>query len=83
MMGTVAETRKPIIDKTGITGKFDFKFEHTLPPANIVIEAERSRLPTSPTIVEAIERQFGLTLVETKGPWPHLVIEHIERPSPN
>ena len=88
MMGTVAGTKKPIIDKTGMTGKFDFKFEHALPPANIKIQAQRtgrpeSDFPTSPTIVEAIEKQFGLTLVETKGPWPHFVIEHIERPSPN
>jgi uncharacterized protein (TIGR03435 family) len=88
MMGTIAGTGKPIIDKTGIAGKFDFKIEHALPPANIRIQAQQtgrpeSDFPASPTIREAIENQLGLTLVETKGPWPHFVIEHVERPSPN
>src|SRR4030095_1640061 len=67
MMGTVAGAGKPIIDKTGITGRFDFKFEHAFPPANIKIQARRTGrpegdFPTSPTTVEAIEEQFGLKL---------------------
>jgi uncharacterized protein (TIGR03435 family) len=88
MMGVIAGTGKPIVDKTGITGKFDFKYEHAFTPQQIKNYAQlygrpESDFDTSPTLTEVMENQFGLKLVETKGPWPHVVIEHVERPSPN
>ena len=92
---TCRQTEKPVVDKTGITGKFDFKVEYAFTPQEIkqLIQGRlhadpwtgrsESDFDTGPTFHEALEDQLGLKLVETKGPWPYFVIEHVERPSPN
>ena len=75
----------PVFDKTGITGKYDFKLEfardsetelapgEVLPPTN----------DSEPTIVDALHDQLGLKLVPIRIPFDEIVIDHIERPSPN
>jgi uncharacterized protein (TIGR03435 family) len=72
---------KPVIDKTGLTGKFDLTVNFAFGPG---FRAGRENdFDAGPTFVDAIEDQLGLKLENTKGPWEHLVIEHVERPSPN
>jgi uncharacterized protein (TIGR03435 family) len=95
MLGFVQQTETPVVDKTGIKGKFDFKLEYAFTPEEIrqrtqggrgdPRDANRSEsdFDTGPTLYEALEDQLGLKLEKTKGPWPHFVIEHVERPSPN
>ena len=88
MFMVVASTNTPVVDKTGITGKFDFRVEYGFSPQEIKQLAQRtgrleSDFDTSPTVFEALEAQLGLKLTETKGPWPHLVIDSVERPAPN
>ena len=39
--------------------------------------------PDAPIMFIALEKQLGLKLESTKGPHGFLVIDHIERPSPN
>jgi uncharacterized protein (TIGR03435 family) len=39
--------------------------------------------PDGPTIFKALEQQLGLKLDATKGPHGFLVIDHVERPTPN
>ena len=75
-------------NKTGVDGSFNIRLEFALdehvpgpdkrygPPTNV---PESS----GPNIFKALEQQLGLTLEPTKGPHGFLVIEHIERPSPN
>ena len=72
---------RPVLDKTGLTGTFDFSVEWVLP-------RDGSRLGPAldnadPTFFEALEEQLGLTLKSTRVPIPILVVEHIERPSSN
>jgi uncharacterized protein (TIGR03435 family) len=97
MLHFVQTTETPIVDKTGIKGKYDFKLEYAFTPEEIKRRIQGGRGPsdprdvgrpesdfdTGPTLEKALEDQLGLKLDKTKGPWPHLVIEHIERPSPN
>jgi bla regulator protein BlaR1 len=82
---------RPVIDKTGITGLFDFhlvfaKDEVTprfLPGGDMAgPRTEPSDDPAGPTIFTAIQ-QFGLKLEPTKGPRDFLVIDHVERPTEN
>jgi uncharacterized protein (TIGR03435 family) len=40
-------------------------------------------VPKAPTIFAALEKQLGLHLEKSKAPREFIVIEHIERPSPN
>jgi uncharacterized protein (TIGR03435 family) len=62
----------PVIDKTGLTGTFSFTFQ---PP--------RASDPASPSIFTAIQEQLGLRLEPVKVPADFLVIDHVERPTPN
>jgi uncharacterized protein (TIGR03435 family) len=83
-----------VIDKTGLTGKYDFTLQWT-PNTN-----QRPRLkalddgqlpagsapPTEnsgPSLFTAIQEQLGLKLQPEKDPVPLLVIDHIERPTEN
>jgi len=81
---------KPVVDQTGLTGKYDFTLKFTpdagqmagfgggppAPPA-----AENPDAP--PDIFAAFQQQLGLKLDSTKAPADVLVIDHVEKPSPN
>jgi uncharacterized protein (TIGR03435 family) len=69
--------RRPVADATGIEGTWDLTVTYWQVPgprAN-VDGAERTG---SPTIFEALDKQLGLKLKETRRPRPFLVIDHIE-----
>lgn len=83
----------PVIDKTGLTGKYDFTLKWTLEenrsgamlteggqPGN----GNTSLLESSgPSLDTALEQQLGLKLERRKGPVDVLVIDHVEKPSEN
>jgi uncharacterized protein (TIGR03435 family) len=69
---------RPVINKTGIPGKFDFHLEFT--PDEITPPGEP---PAGPSIFTALEEQLGLKLESTRGPGEFLVIDSIARPSEN
>jgi len=85
---------RPVIDKTGITEKFDLVLEFTpdeavaglRPQANV---DAKPPVPAAadpdglPHIFSAIQEQLGLKLESSKGPVEVLVIDHVERPSAN
>lgn len=63
-----------VADMSGITGKFVFSFEFT---------EDADRVVTESAIRAALSEQLGLKLTPTKGPRGFIVIDSIERPSPN
>lgn len=74
---------RPVIDKTGLTGLFDFHLEYT--PGQTSTETGTA-LPADPagsSIFTALQQQLGLKLTAAKGPGEYLVIDHVERPSAN
>jgi uncharacterized protein (TIGR03435 family) len=85
LSGRVART---IVDKTGLTGRFDLNLEFTpdqlpqgspppgappLPPID----------PNGPSIFTALQEQLGLKLESRQGPVEVLVIDHVEQPTPD
>jgi uncharacterized protein (TIGR03435 family) len=78
---------REVIDKTGLTGAYDFSLKWT--PLQTVATAggESGSAPTpdveGASLFTAIEEQLGLKLVPTKGSGRVVVIDHIERPSEN
>lgn len=84
---------RPVIDKTGITGTFDFHLafapdETTAGVASpFAPESSSSAVPPDPargpSIFTAFQEQLGLKLEAGKGRNEVLVIDHIERPSEN
>jgi len=75
-------------NKTGVDGSFNIRLEFALDehvPGPDKRYGPPTEVPESsgPNIFKALEQQLGLTLEPTKGPHGFLVIERIERPSPN
>jgi uncharacterized protein (TIGR03435 family) len=68
---------RPVMDKTGLTGKYDYKLEFS--PEDSQSDAE----PAGPSIFTAVQEQLGLKLEAAKGPVEIVVIDHIEKPSGN
>ncbi|HEY4362133.1 MAG TPA: M56 family metallopeptidase [Bryobacteraceae bacterium] len=76
---------RPIVDKTGLTGKYDVQV--TWMPEGITSEqlesVPKEQRPEDVTMFEAFEKQAGLKLESTKGPIQVVVVDRIERPSEN
>ena len=79
---------RPVIDKTGITGRFDLRVEFAregteLAAIHLVGPPPASDPAGPPEIFTALQEQLGLRLESGRGPVDTLVIDHIERPSEN
>src|SRR6185436_7831958 len=75
-----------VIDKTGISGKFDIHLIWRLDGDARQRRADEGHpVPESdaPDLFKAVEEQLGLKLEKTKGPMEFQVIDHIERPTDN
>lgn len=75
-----------IIDKTGLTGKYDWYLKWTPAGAEMATESSGDDSGASsgaPALFTALQEQLGLRLVSQKGPVQIVVIDHLERPSPN
>jgi uncharacterized protein (TIGR03435 family) len=64
---------RPVVDKTGLTGIFDFHLEWTP-------DSAAAGDNPGPSILTALQQQLGLRVVPDKGPVRMLVIDHVERP---
>jgi bla regulator protein blaR1 len=75
---------RPIVDKTGISGRYDVRMLWAVDQARFGPPAGGPVDPSGlPTIFEAVKEQLGLELVPSKGSAKELVIDYIEEPSPN
>ena len=69
-----------IIDKTGLGGAYDVDFEWELPSRS----GPPTTLPSeSLSLFTVLEEQLGLKLESERGPVDVLVIDHVERPTPD
>jgi len=69
---------KPVLDQTGLSGRFDFVLKWTPDDEKPTDEAV-----ASPGIFTAMQEQLGLKLEAVKAPADVLVIDKVERPSAN
>jgi uncharacterized protein (TIGR03435 family) len=79
---------RPVVDQTGLTGRYDFQLRFTPDPIQLAnfggVPAADSADPNPPPdIFTAFEQQLGLKLQATKAFVDVMVIDRIERPSPN
>jgi uncharacterized protein (TIGR03435 family) len=65
-----------VVDKTGLTGRYDFKLLWTADDAPATDS-------DPPILFTAIQEQLGLKLEAAKEPVPVLVIDHVDQPTPN
>lgn len=78
----------PVLDRTGLTGNFDFTLEWTPdpgqpsgPPGADVHGPPVD--PNGPSIFTAVQEQLGLRLESQKGLVEKIVVDRVERPSGN
>ncbi len=67
----------PVVDKTGLTGTYDFTLKWTDPSALNGPDSE------FPSLVTAVQEQLGLRLESQKSPGEVLVVDHAEKASAN
>ncbi len=68
---------RTVVDKTGVTGSYDFdlRFDPGDDPAG--------KPSDDPDLFTAVQEQLGLKLQATHASVPVLVVDHVERPTPN
>ena len=74
---------RPIINKSGIAGLFDFRLEYAFDETTGGPRAAPSDEPVGPSIFTALQEQLGLKIDSAKGPGERVVIDHVEKPSGN
>jgi uncharacterized protein (TIGR03435 family) len=86
------QTGRTVIDKTGLTGKYDFTLDlpggqrpmpMAKPPDGSEAGANSTSDDSGPSIFTLVQDELGLKLESTKAPLPILVIDHVEQPSVN
>lgn len=70
--------QEPVVDKTGLTGKYDFTLEYAMDPAG-ARSAGDVEPPPAPVIFTALQEQLGLQLIARKLPFDVVVVESFER----
>jgi uncharacterized protein (TIGR03435 family) len=80
------EVDKPIVDKTGLAGTFDYTIVYTPGDNGSAGPPDPNAPPPDPQgipFLDAVRQQLGLRLESSKGAIQSLVIDHVEKPSPN
>jgi uncharacterized protein (TIGR03435 family) len=77
---------KPVVNRTGITGRFDNNVTFT--PEDWQFNGHPPKIKASdvseaPNLFDAIQQQLGLKLTAEKTAVDVIVIDHVEKPSPN
>jgi uncharacterized protein (TIGR03435 family) len=72
----IRATGRPVIDRTGLTGRFDVDLQWN-PGTSTDGGDDR------PSIFTAVQDELGLKLESTRAVLDVLVVEHLERPKEN
>jgi bla regulator protein BlaR1 len=84
LLGLVLD--RPIVDKTGLLGKYNFHLEFLVDqttPGALSGFGPPSDGPPAASIFTVVQEQLGLKLEPAKGAREFLLIDHVERPSEN
>jgi uncharacterized protein (TIGR03435 family) len=75
-----AQFGRPVLNKTGLTGKYDFVLKY-----KGRWDRDRNADDMDPTLPmdRALQEELGLKVETARGSVKTLVIDHIEKPSPN
>jgi uncharacterized protein (TIGR03435 family) len=71
---------RPVLDRTGAAGEFDFALES---PDIMTGRMQSGEDVTGPSIFTAVEEQLGLRLESSKGPIETLIVDHVVKPLAN
>jgi uncharacterized protein (TIGR03435 family) len=76
---------RPVVDKKGITAKYDFDLEWTPDDTQLngAFPPISPDAPRKPDLFAALQQQLGLRLQASRGPVEVIVIDRVDRPSDN
>lgn len=80
---------QPVVNQTGLTGRYDFSLEWAPEPGTygtgfgVASQDAQASDAQGLTFLEAVKDQLGLKLRPGKAPLKALVVDHVQRPSPN
>ena len=76
---------RPAIDKTGLTGLYDYKLEWTPDEVQVASDENNARPVDEnvPSLTSALQEQLGLRLVSRKGPVEIILVDRAERAAAN
>jgi uncharacterized protein (TIGR03435 family) len=76
---------REVVDRTGLTGEFDFDLSFSAPPPTGPVETGGPAAPLDDvaSIFTALQEQLGLKLESTRGPVELMIIDSAERPTEN
>jgi bla regulator protein blaR1 len=79
---------RTVIDRSGLTGTWGFDLKFAIDPNQLPFapppgQAPPPADPDSPSIFKAVEEQLGLKLESTKGPVDMVIVDRLERPTPD
>jgi uncharacterized protein (TIGR03435 family) len=84
MAGGASGLDRPVLDRTGLAGGYDFAIEFAPQPDGPPSPGAKSLVDsTAPTFAEALKEQLGLKLEPKTGPFDVLVIDNVEEPPAN
>lgn len=77
--------RRPVIDRTGLTGMYDVALTYTVYATTGVNEPRTSAdlVPDIPSVRDALKDQLGLNVTSGRDLHEFLVVDSIERPTPD
>jgi uncharacterized protein (TIGR03435 family) len=82
----VSGVGRSVVDKTGLTGAYDFTLNWSVYSAQIMVRdgvaVGAHAGDDAPSIFTALQ-ELGLKLQPATGPIDNIVIDHVERPTPN
>lgn len=75
---------RPIVNQTGLSGAWDFSLDWLRDSSGPSTATNGQQTDADgPSFLEALKDQLGLKLKPARASIPTLVIDHVERPSPN
>jgi uncharacterized protein (TIGR03435 family) len=74
---------RTVTDRTGFAEMFDYDLTWTPDVGSQLRNASPATDATGPSLFTALQEQLGLKLESTKAPVDVLVIDHVERPTPD
>ncbi len=77
---------RPVLDHTGLNGKYEFTLNWAPEEFELPAVAQRDNTSSEPSgisIFTLLQQQLGLKLESSKSPVEVLIIDHIEPPTPN
>lgn len=78
----VANLDRPVVDQTGVTGRFDYEVRFSI-PAGRVSASPVAAAPAGPSLFTALREQLGLKLEPVTAPIDVLVIDAVHQPTEN